>query len=276
MAGALRVRGRPLRAPGRVVDPGMDLVLALRPDLVRRDPAPPSFDETRILYEDDALIAVDKPPGLPTVATADPARPYLVGLVEDVLRSRGGGEGRSHRLGVHQRLDRDTSGVVLFVKDPAANPGLAAQFAARTIEKTYLALTARPPRMPASAFRVDEAVERSGTGPAAASAVTDFRVVEAWPGGVLVEARPRTGRKHQIRIHLSQAGLPILGDAVHGGDARAAPRVMLHAARLQLRHPLTGAELSVASPLPADFRAVLHRLRPSARGSARRGRRPRG
>jgi 23S rRNA pseudouridine1911/1915/1917 synthase len=240
---------------------------------VRRDRALISFDASRILYEDDALLAVDKPPGLPTVATADPARAHLVGLVEGVLLSRAGGEGPP-RLGVHQRLDRDTSGVVLFVKDPAANPGLAAQFAAHTIEKTYLALTARPARMRARAWRVDEPMERPGAKPV--SAVTDFKIVEAWPGGVLVEARPRTGRKHQVRIHLSRAGLPILGDAAHGGDPRAAPRVMLHAARLRLRHPLTGAELSVASPMPADFRALLERLRRSARPSARRGRRRRG
>lgn len=273
MAGALRARGQPLRAPGHIVEARMNLALSLRPDLVRRDRVPVTSGEALILYEDDALLAVDKPPGLPTVATADPERAHLVGLVERVLQSRAGGKGRPRRLGVHQRLDRDTSGVVLFVKDPAANPGLAAQFAARTIEKTYLALTARPARMAASAWRVDEPVERPGAGPV--SAVTDFAIVEAWPEGVLVEARPRTGRKHQVRIHLSRAGLPILGDAAYGGDPRAAPRVMLHAARLQLRHPLTGAGLSVASPMPADFRAVLDRLRHSARRSARRGTRPR-
>ena len=130
--------------------------------------------------------------------------------------------------------------------------------------------------MPARAWRVDEPVARPGAGATAAPAVTDFGVVEAWPGGVLVEARPRTGRKHQVRIHLSRAGLPLLGDAAYGGDPRAAPRVMLHAARLQLRHPLTGAALSVASPMPADFAAVLDRLRHSVRRSPRRGTRRRG
>jgi 23S rRNA-/tRNA-specific pseudouridylate synthase len=153
-------------------------------------------------------------------------------------------------LAVHQRLDQDTSGVVLFVKDPAANAGVAAQFAAHTVEKTYLALTVRPARLPAPRWRAE-----SGT------AVTDFVLVEALPGGLLVEAHPRTGRKHQIRIHLAEAGMPILGDARYGGDTAVAPRVMLHAARLRLRHPLSGALLSIVSPIPPDFQAVRDALR---------------
>lgn len=248
----------------------MNLTLALRPELVHRDPGPASFDEARILHEDGALIAVDKPPGLPTVATADPARPHLVGLVERLLAARAGEAGPRQALGVHQRLDRDTSGVVLFVKDPAANADLGAQFAGHRVEKTYLALTARPPRLPAVPWRVDD-----GANGEAKPAVTDFVVVEAWPEGVLVEARPRTGRKHQIRIHLSRAGMPILGDAAYGGDRRDAPRVMLHAARLQLRHPLTGARLTVSSALPADFQAAIARLRQRPGRSLPRGTRRR-
>ena len=255
MAGALRAGGRPLRAPGQVLADGMDLTLVLRPELVHRPAERVSFDERRILFEDDALIAVDKPPGLPTVATADPARAHLVGLVEQLLAARGGAAKRE-TLGVHQRLDRDTSGVVLFVKDPAANASLARQFAGREVEKTYLALTARPPRLPAGRWRTEDA--EGGKPP---SAVTDFTIVEAWPDAVLVEARPRTGRKHQIRIHLARSHMPILGDAAYGGDRRDAARVMLHAARLRLRHPITGAPLSFSSPLPPDFEAQRARRR---------------
>jgi 23S rRNA-/tRNA-specific pseudouridylate synthase len=276
MAGALRVRGQPLRAPGRLIQRGALLDLRVRPELLLRDEEPSSLDAARILHEDDAVIAVDKPPRLPTVATADPRRPHLVGLVERLLEARARG-GRpappathprwwpldAGGLAVHQRLDQDTSGVVLFVKDPAANAGLAAQFAAHTVEKTYLALTARPARLPAPRWRVE-----SG------AAVTDFVVVEAFPRGLLVEAHPRTGRKHQIRIHLAEAGMPILGDARYGGDGAAAPRVMLHAARLRLRHPLSGAPLSIRSPVPADFQAVLDGLRP-ARATGRDPRRRR-
>ena len=263
MAGALRARGQPLRVPGRLLEAGMHLALELRAELVHRDPAPAAFDEARILHEDDALIAVDKPPGLPTVATADPARPHLVGLVESLLaaRARTPDAGPRQALGVHQRLDRDTSGVVVFVKDPAANADLGKQFASHQVEKTYLALTARPRRLPAGPWRMEDGLDAE-TRPA----VTDFEVVEAWPDGALVEARPRTGRKHQIRRHLSQAGMPILGDEAYGGDRRDAPRVMLHAARLQLRHPLAGTPLTVASALPADFRSAIDRLRARPRG----------
>ena len=255
MAGALRVRGRPLRAPGRLVESGAPLELTVRPELLHRDEEPSSLDASRILHEDAALIAVDKPPRLPTVATADPRRAHLVGLLERLVGAGG--------LAVHQRLDQDTSGVVLFVKDPAANAGVAAQFAAHTVQKTYLALTVRPARLPAPRWRAE-----SGT------AVTDFVLVEALPRGLLVEAHPRTGRKHQIRIHLAEAGMPILGDARYGGGAAAAPRVMLHASRLRLLHPLSGAPLSIASPVPADFQAVLDGLR-SKRASARDPRRRR-
>jgi 23S rRNA pseudouridine1911/1915/1917 synthase len=283
MAGGLRVRGQALRAPGRRIDAGAALELIVRPELVRpdllgREGEASALDARRILYEDEALIAVDKPPRLPTVPSADPRRASLVGLVESLLRSRGasGSAAAPARLGVHQRLDQDTSGVVLFAKDPAANPGLAAQFAAHDVEKTYLALTARPRRLPPNTWRSESAVDdtRAAEGGTRA-AVTEFVLRDVLERGLFVEARPRTGRKHQIRVHLSEAGMPILGDRRYGGDAAAAPRVMLHAARLRLRHPLTGASLSLASPLPPDFRAVLDRLaaRQTATAPAARRRR---
>ena len=276
MAGGLRVRGQPLRAPGRLIDAGAPLELIVRPELVRRDDDPSSLEARRILYEDDALIAVDKPPRLPTVASADPRRASLVGLVERLLRSRAASGSSPAHLGVHQRLDQDTSGVVLFAKDPAANPDLAAQFAAHAVEKTYLALTARPRRLPPKAWRSETAMdEPRAAGTATRAAVTDFVVQDVLERGLFVEARPRTGRKHQIRMHLAEAGMPILGDRRYGGDTTAAPRVMLHAARLQLRHPLTGAPLSVASPLPSDFRAVLDGLAARATVAAPAARRRR-
>ena len=276
MAGGLRVRGLPLRAPGRLIDAGVPLELIVRPELVRRDDEPSSLEARRVLYEDDALIAVDKPPQLPTVASADPRRASLVGLVESLLRSRAASGSSPGHLGVHQRLDQDTSGVVLFAKDPAANPDLAAQFGAHAVEKTYLALTARPRRMPPKTWRSETAVDGPrAAGPSTRAAVTDFVIRDVFERGLFVEARPRTGRKHQIRIHLAEAGMPILGDRRYGGDTAAAPRVMLHAARLQLRHPLTGVPVSLESPLPSDFRAVLDGLaaRAAAAGPPARRRR---
>ena len=176
---------------------------------------------------------------------------------------------------MHQRLDRDTSGVVLFATDPRANEGLARAFAGREVEKTYVALTARPadrcpdedsasrrrsrPRGRARARRV--AVGGEGAKPAE----TEVVVREVLADALLVEARPLTGRKHQVRAHLAHAGMPILGDPVYGDAGGRAPRLMLHARRLALPHPLTGEPLAIESPLPADFEAVLARLRSAGR-----------
>jgi RluA family pseudouridine synthase len=269
MAGALRVNGHPSRAPGRLLDAGQRLEAVVHGDLLRRPAPAVVLGPERILYEDAVIIAIDKPPGIPTVATADPARAHLAGLVMGLLAGRDGA-GAPASLGVHQRLDRDTSGVVLFAKDASANPGLAAQFAARAVEKVYVALTLRPARRPPSTWRADLPVDDSGR-----SAVTEFTVREVLPAGLIIEARPRTGRKHQIRIHLAHAGVPILGDPTYGGPAaHRAPRLMLHATRIALRHPVTGAPLSVVSPPPPDFAAAAARLRPPSAPTG--GRRRRG
>jgi 23S rRNA (cytosine1962-C5)-methyltransferase len=222
-----------------------------------------------ILFRDAALLAVDKPPGLPTHATADASRPSLVGHVERFLAAAGAGA----YVAVHQRLDRDTSGVVLFATDPRANENLARAFAGRQVEKTYVALTARPATLPRRAFDVSVPLAPAGPrgprrttvgGEGALAAETRVVVREVLADALLVEARPLTGRKHQVRAHLAHAGIPILGDPVYG-DAKRAPRLMLHARRLALPHPLTGEPLVLESPLPADFEAVLARLRSSRR-----------
>ena len=257
MAGAVQVGGRLLRSPGRPLAAGQRLEIRLEAERLEplRD-ASAGFRLTRdaVLFTDGVLLAVDKPAGLPTTPTADPARPSLVSAVREYLAAGGAGP----YLGVHQRLDRDTSGVVLFAADPRANAGLARQFEAGEVEKTYVALTVRPSRLPPAAWEA--------RGPVGGrEARTRFHRLEALSGGLLVQARPSTGRKHQIRIHLAEAGLPLLGDAAYGGPRRAAGveigRVMLHAARLRLRHPLSGEPLSIESALPADFERALKALR---------------
>jgi RluA family pseudouridine synthase len=282
MAGAIRSGGRPLRQPGRLLTSG--LLLEASVDLARLPAPSPSGPVTirdgAVLYEDAALIAVDKPAGLPTHPTADAARPNLWAAVRQRL-AKGG---PLPYLGIHQRLDRDTSGVVLFSKDPAANAGLAKAFAERGVVKTYWALTARPARLPAAAWRVDDRLGPVGSGrrqvigrvASGALAETHFTRLEAFDHGLLVEAQPRTGRKHQIRVHLAGAGLPILGDAAYGATACAGvPRVMLHALRLSFVHPLTEAPVVIESPCPPDFVHVLQSLRAGVnvcggRASARR------
>ena len=268
-AGGVRVNGEVPRTAGRPVRAGQRVEALIRPELLLPRAAvsdrPFRLTSRSILYRDGVLLAVDKPPGLPTHATADPSRPSLVGHVERFLQETGAGSS----VAVHHRLDRDTSGVVLFATDPRANEGLARTFRERRVEKTYVALTARPASAPRAGLRVSVPLSAPGPGgghrvavggEAAKPAETEVVVREALADALLVEARPLTGRKHQVRVHLAHAGMPILGDAVYG-DAGRAPRLMLHARRLALSHPLTGQPLAIESPLPADFEAVLARLR---------------
>lgn len=248
MAGAVAVDARVSRRPGAPLRAGMRI--EARVDTGRLGPPPSEraaaslVGPERFLYRDAFVLAVDKPPGLPMHASADRTRPNLYDLVKEALGGR-------PYLGLHQRLDRDTSGVVLFTLDPAANAGLADAIATGRVAKTYHALCARPARMPPGEWR--ESGPLGGDGP---NAETAFRVIRTLPARLMIEARPTTGRKHQIRIHLAGRGLPILGDRRYGAHDDA-PRVMLHALRLELAHPVTGERLSVASPYPDDFQARL-------------------
>ncbi|MBK8858169.1 MAG: RluA family pseudouridine synthase [Opitutaceae bacterium] len=228
------------------------------------------------LYEDDWLLVVDKPAGLPTQPTLDARRPSVFSTLKEFLQQR---DGATPYLGLHHRLDRDTSGVLLLTKDQKANAGTAALFSEKTIRKTYQALAIAGAACPDSwevknylgeIGRVGKAVKygavRSGGDPAQ----TSFRVLERLPGALLIEARPHTGRTHQIRVHLSEGGHPILGDTFYGGPMQLppgprggmvpVPRVMLHAAALEFLHPVTKAEMQIRSPLPADFVACLQAL----------------
>ncbi len=192
-----------------------------------------------ILFHDDDLLVVNKPAGLPFHSTDD----SLVGR----LREWG-------YLGTHQRLDQGTSGVVLFSRSREANPALARQFEGREVVKVYHALTVRK-RLEHTTFSVSNELERAGARTVARrggqAAHTDFRLLRRLSQALLVEARPRTGRRHQIRVHLAGVGLPLLGDPLYGGPA--GPRAMLHAVRLELVHPRTGEPLAFEAAYPPDF-----------------------
>jgi 23S rRNA pseudouridine1911/1915/1917 synthase len=267
-SGGARVDGVVVRAAGRPLRAGQRVEALVRPELLRAGAEatdrPFALTEGAILFRDGALLAVDKPPGLPTHPTADPRRPSLVSHVQAWL----GGHGPAPALAVHQRLDRDTSGVVLFGIDPRANPGLARSFAGRQARKTYLALVVRPAGPLVRRLRIDAALgttDRRGRvrvgGPGARDAETEVVVREVLPRALLVEARPSTGRRHQVRAHLAHAGMAVLGDPLYGGPGRGVARTMLHAWRLEIAHPLDARPLAIESPLPADFRAALERLR---------------
>jgi 23S rRNA-/tRNA-specific pseudouridylate synthase len=195
----------------------------------------------------------------------------LVGLVTAQLGAR---DGAPVVLGVHQRLDRDTSGVVVFARSPLGNRALAAAFAAGLVRKEYLALVgARRDEPVPPEWEETVSLDVSGRGtrgrvhPAASgvAARTRFRVAARFAGGLRVIAAPQTGRKHQVRAHLAARGLPILGDEAYGGAMQVSGvpvlRVMLHARRLTVPHPETGLPLRLEAPVPADFAACERRLR---------------
>ena len=268
-AGGVRVDGAVVRAPGRPLRRGEYVQALVEPERLQARARvldrPFTLSAARVLFDDGIVLAVDKPPGLPTHATADPTRASLAGHVLRYLRARG----TPVTPAVHQRLDRDTSGIVLFGIDARANAGLAKAFAGRLAAKTYLAITVSPERRPPERFRIEAALGaaadgREGVrigGKGAQAAETEVLVREVLEGALLVAARPRSGRRHQLRAHLAHAGLPILGDAVYGGLHADVPRLMLHAWRLALPHPITGRPLLIESPIPADFAEVLAALR---------------
>jgi 23S rRNA pseudouridine1911/1915/1917 synthase len=252
VAGAVSVDGEVVRNP--VVQVRAGASVSGRVDTLRL-PRGPMAAELRVVFEDDDLLVIDKPAGLPMHAGADPARANLVDKVTSWLAAKGA----PTYLGVHQRLDRDTSGVVLFTKRVEANPAIAEQFGGRTVSKVYWALVESRDPVPA-AWTCEEPM------PDGRPAATRFRALQAWPGGALVEARPQTGRKHQIRIHLASGRRPIVGDVRYGAKDARPTRVMLHARALEVRHPATGAPLVLQSEPPDDF----------DRERQRRRRRPQG
>ena len=209
-----------------------------------------------LIFEDEHLLAVNKPAGWNTHAPS----PYAGEGIYDWLRHR---EPRWAGLSIIHRLDKETSGVMVFGKSPAANRSLTAQFTRREVHKKYLFLTDRA--APARPMTVKSALVRAGERylsrpPHAGGEVaeTRFRLLEpraeAGKGGPalnLVEAEPLTGRTHQIRVHAAEHGFPILGDTLYGGTPAA--RVCLHAAELVLAHPATGQSLTFRAE--ADFQS---------------------
>jgi 23S rRNA (cytosine1962-C5)-methyltransferase len=208
------------------------------------------------VFEDEHLLVVNKPPGWNTHAPSPYGGPGLF----DWLRHR---EPRWEHLAILQRLDKETSGVMVFAKTPVACRSLAGQFATRSVVKAYWLLTDRD--VPFNHRRIQSHIARAGAryqshprGGGGDLAITEFRRLGARDGHALVEARPLTGRTHQIRVHAAEAGLTILGDVLYGGSPH--PRVCLHSRALRFRHPARDEEVEFAAePDFASAPAVLLR-----------------
>ncbi len=221
-----------------------------------------------VLHRDAHLLVVSKPPGLPTHPTAGRRGGTLVNrlLGMGVPLSRAGGP---LRPGIVHRLDAGTSGLLIVACDDRTHEALAAMFRRHLVERRYLALVRG--RVEHDRFAVEAPLVRTGSrirvrAGAGRHAATRFEVVERFERATLLEAAPATGRTHQIRVHLSSTGHPILGDARYGGggdDARrlGLGRPFLHSHRIAFDHPVTSARVEVRDPLPADLEEALRRAR---------------
>ena len=232
--------------------------------------------ETLVLYADDDLLAVNKPAGLPTLPDGyNPDLPH----VKSVLEPQFG------RLWIVHRLDRYTSGVLLLARSAAAHRELNRQFAAGLVGKTYRALCQGAPDW--QMHRVELPLRANGdhrhrtvVDPVKGKlAETELTVLEVFVGYTWIEARPHTGRTHQVHAHLAAAGLPLVGDELYGGEAlylsqlkpgfrpqqgKECPivsRPALHAWALAFAHPSSGKAMTFSAPLPNDLRAALKQLR---------------
>lgn len=234
----------------------------------------------RVVHEGHGLIVVDKPAGLVTQPGVGHQHDTLLNGLFARYGDRLGALGPQRDFGLVHRLDRGTSGLVAVALDAAAYDALRAAFEARLVRKFYWALTHKAPNQPAGVIRrpIEEVKTRKDRytsrlhariSPAGRPALTAYRVIHAGDTAALIEARPVTGRLHQVRVHLASVGAGILGDELYGPrrTSHAAPRLALHAWRLVLPPDLDGGSagpLDLRSPMPRDLRRLLrlHEIEP--------------
>ncbi|MBN2578190.1 MAG: RluA family pseudouridine synthase [Pirellulales bacterium] len=300
-AGGVQIDGRGGKPAYRLLA-GQRVVVVL-PEIPREAPRPENIP-LEILYEDEHFAAVNKPAGM----VVHPARGHWTGTLAGALQYRFGGTlsggGGPSRPGIVHRLDRDTSGVILVARNDAAQYRLARQFAERSIEKEYFAIVCGVPERDRDWIdspigfhpHVREMMAIRRDDPSSRAAATFYEVLERFPGDcpnfrggengtIPLRARqsfttlkilPKTGRTHQIRVHLNHLGFPVLCDRQYGGrsqitrgELRGDPadaqillaRQALHARRIKFCHPADGRVLEIEAPLPVDIEAVLNVLR---------------
>lgn len=282
-AEAVHVNGRPVKASYKVRSG--DVVRVWLPELLDTAPVPEDIP-IEVVYEDETLTVINKPPGMVTHPAKGNWKGTLVNAIQfhyDALSTVAG----ENRPGIVHRLDRDTSGLLVVVKDDLAHRKLALQFELREVHKEYLALVYGVPQ------RDNDYIERPiGFHPVTREkmairsledggkpAVTFYEVLERFHGFALVRCQPQTGRTHQIRVHLTHIGHPIVADKAYSGRDKLTlgellgddggsshetiliDRQALHAHSLKFTHPATGRPISLTAPLPEDMERTLSALR---------------
>jgi 23S rRNA pseudouridine1911/1915/1917 synthase len=289
-AGGVAVNGKPAKASYRVRHG--DKLRVVPPDPTHPEPKPEDIP-LDVLYEDESIAVLNKPAGM----VVHPAKGHWSGTLVNALRFRFdhlSTPNGDYRPGIVHRLDRDTSGVILVAKEDVAHRSLSAQFEGRKIFKEYAALTAgvldrdsdyiegrigHHPHDRVKMMVFDDDVEDEDV----KDACSYYEVVERFRGYTFCRVQPRTGRTHQIRVHLASVDCPVLADKVYSGrdrlslsdlvpgldaerDAPLLERQALHAFRLRFRHPRKGTVMEVEAPLPPDFQRTLAALREHRKG----------
>jgi RluA family pseudouridine synthase len=264
IAGAVFLNGHRTRNASSPVTAGSSVLVHL--DTHKLGSSAPMKDPdfkvnaSSILFEDSDLIIVNKPFGIPTQPTMDKTRNNIFTSLQEFLKNRDGHD----YVGLHHRLDRDTSGLLLFTKDKRANKAVSELFQSREMQKTYMAWCTLEIRKyseddmftiqnylgkePRSKLTKYKSVKSGGD-----AAETHVVISKIKNNQVKVICQPKTGRTHQIRVHLSEAGLPIIGDRMYGLDPESSLRLHLHAWRLEFPHPMTQASMLIEAPLPDDL-----------------------
>lgn len=274
-AGRVRFRGEVVTKPGLL--------------LLEGGPAVVEFDQTaggdpacaarmRVIHADDHMVVLDKPAGLLTHRNAPTGEPGAAEIAERTYGPFPSSEEEGRRPGVVHRLDRETSGVLVLARTPEALEKLQAAFRERAVAKTYLALVIGEPRFDSEWIEAQlgrnerhpdrVSVVKEGEG---REALTYYEVRERFRGFAFVAVMPKTGRTHQVRVHMAYAHLPLLGDDLYRPSRRQleklpeeapqAGRQMLHAQALEFPDPVTGETRRFEAPIPADFAAILQWLR---------------
>lgn len=259
--GFVKIDDRIEKNPKRFLKKNQFVSIVLKIEDIKKVQKPPkvefNFSKKNILFEDEYIIVLNKPIGVPTHSTLDPDRDHLVAGLKRYLKER---DGKISYIGLHHRLDKDTSGVVLLTKQQSVNKAVGDLFSKRKIEKTYLAVTFSK-NIKKESWRIENHLARKPDAHIMHSvksggdhAITDFELLDKNNQYALIKVKPQTGRTHQIRVHLHEYGAPILGDSMYFKEgSEKFPRLFLHAYKLRFKHPATNFMMEIESEIPEAY-----------------------